>query len=114
MRLVQFSILLVFALTVIVALGMPTAIAESTTTVTPINDKVSLKKTVIAMHIPEDNIFPWGSVRGAASDYAERYPVIIQIYKGEYKLSNELSYMNNEELKKTQQDIIKAKLAPIK
>lgn len=34
----------------------------------------------------------------------------IQIYKGEYKLSNELSYMKNEELIKTQQEIIKAKL----
>ncbi len=83
MRLVQFSILLVFALTVISVLGMPNATAESTTTITPINDKISLKKTVIAMDIPEGNVFPWGSVRGAASDYAERYPVIIQIFKGE-------------------------------
>ncbi len=83
MRAVQFSILLVFALTVIVVLGMPNATAESTTTITPINDKISLKKTVIAMDIPEDNVFPWGSVRGAASDNAERYPVIIQIFKEE-------------------------------
>ena len=35
------------------------------------------------MTIPENNVLPWGSVRGAASDYVERYPVIIQIYKGE-------------------------------
>lgn len=73
---------LVFALAVIV-IGMPFATAESTTTITPINDKVSLKKTVISIDIPEDNVFPWGFVRGQASDYAERYPVIIQIFKGE-------------------------------
>jgi hypothetical protein len=59
------------------------AIAESTTTITPINDEVSLKKTVIPMNIPKDNIFPWGAVRGQASEFAERYPVIIQIFKGE-------------------------------
>ena len=84
MRLIHFSILLVFAMSVIiVGLDTPYATAESTTTVTPINEKVSLKKTVIPMYIPEDNVFPWGAVRGAASDYAERYPVIIQIFKGE-------------------------------
>ena len=83
MRLIHFSIMLVFALTIIVVLGTPYATAESTTTITPINEKVSLKKTVIPMYIPEDNVFPWGSVRGAASDYAERYPVIIQIFKGD-------------------------------
>jgi len=83
MRLSQFSILLVLTLTVIVVLGTQYAAAESTTTITPINDKVSLKKTVIPMYIPEDNVFPWGSVRGQASDHAERYPVIIQIFKGE-------------------------------
>ena len=82
MRLIQFSIVLVFALGIIVV-GMPFATAESITTITPINDKVSLKKTVISMHIPQDNVFPWGAVRGQASDYAERYPVIIQIFKGE-------------------------------
>ena len=35
------------------------------------------------MNIPEDNVFPWGSVRGQASEYVERYPVIIQIFKGD-------------------------------
>jgi len=59
------------------------AIAESTTTITSINDEVSLKKTVIPMNIPQDNKFPWGAVRGQASEFAERYPVIIQIFKGE-------------------------------
>ena len=66
-----------------IALNPASVMAESLTTVTPINDEVSIKKTVIPMYIPEDNVFPWASVRGQASDYAERYPVIIQIFKGD-------------------------------
>ncbi|MCV0401583.1 MAG: hypothetical protein K5777_06365 [Nitrosopumilus sp.] len=52
-------------------------------TVTPINEKVSLEKTITTMSVPEDNKLPWGTVRGGASDVAERYPIIIQFYKGE-------------------------------
>jgi len=33
------------------------------------------------MNVPEDNKLSWGTVRGGASDYVERYPVIIQFYK---------------------------------
>lgn len=70
-------------LALVVLLWTPEAMAENSTTITPINDELSLKKTVIPMTIPEDNTFPWGSVRGQASDFVERYPVIIQIYKDE-------------------------------
>ena len=35
------------------------------------------------MNIPEDNKLPWGAVKGSAFDNVERYPVIIQFYKGE-------------------------------
>ena len=52
-------------------------------TVTPINEEISLRKTVTTMSVPEDNKLPWGTVRGDASEYVERYPVIIQFYKGE-------------------------------
>ncbi len=52
-------------------------------TVTPINEEISLQKTITTMSIPQDNKLPWGAVKGAASDYVERYPVIIQFYKGE-------------------------------
>ncbi|QLH04993.1 hypothetical protein C5F49_06430 [Nitrosopumilus oxyclinae] len=52
-------------------------------TVTPINEEISLEKTITTMNVPEDNKLPWGTVRGDASDVAERYPVIIQFYKGE-------------------------------
>ena len=56
---------------------------QNVVTVTPINEEISLQKTITTMSIPEDNVLPWGSVRGSASDYVERYPVIIQFYKGD-------------------------------
>lgn len=56
---------------------------QDSITITPINEAISLKKTTTIMAVPENNELPWGTVRGAASDYVERYPVIIQFYKGE-------------------------------
>ncbi|HJJ23330.1 MAG TPA: hypothetical protein OQH54_06415 [Nitrosopumilus sp.] len=53
------------------------------TTTTPIDAETSLEKTITTMSIPDDNVLPWGSVRGGASEVVERYPVIIQFYKGE-------------------------------
>ena len=49
----------------------------------PINEKVSLETTTVTLSVPENNTFSWGTVNGPASDYAERYPVIIQFYKGD-------------------------------
>ena len=73
------SIMTVFGIMMI-----PGISAESShITVTPINEKVSLEETVTTMNVPEDNKLPWGTVRGGADDVAERYPVIIQFYKGE-------------------------------
>ena len=83
MKRVHFGLIASLIFTLVVLLYPTDAVAENTTTITPINDKVSLKKTVISMNIPEDNTFPWGAVRGQASEFAERYPVIIQIYKDE-------------------------------
>ena len=51
--------------------------------VTPINEKISLEKTTTTMSVPQDNKLPWGTVSGEGSDHVERYPVIIQFYKGE-------------------------------
>ncbi|MCV0392571.1 MAG: hypothetical protein K5790_04660 [Nitrosopumilus sp.] len=56
---------------------------QNSVTVTPINEEISLKQTITTMNVPEDNTLPWGTVRGAPSDYVERYPIIIQFYKGE-------------------------------
>ncbi len=55
--------------------------ASNQVTVTPINEEVSLEKTITTMSVPQDNKLPWGTVRGEASDVAERYPIIIQMYK---------------------------------
>jgi hypothetical protein len=52
-------------------------------TVTPLNEEISLQKTVTVMSVPDNNELPWGTVKGEASEYVERYPVIIQFYKGE-------------------------------
>ena len=58
------------------------AFAESSqTTVTKIDDEVSLEKTVTVMSVPEDNRLPWGSVYGKVNDPAQGYPVIIQFFK---------------------------------
>ena len=56
---------------------------EEITTIIPINEKISLEKTVTSMDIPKDVSLSWGAVKGEASDYAERYPVIIQFFKGD-------------------------------
>lgn len=56
---------------------------ENETTISPINEKLSIKKTTVSMNIPEDNTLSWGMVKGEASDYVERYPVIIQFYQDE-------------------------------
>jgi len=57
-------------------------IAETseTTTITPINEEISLQKIVTTMIVPEDNMLPWGFVTGSPSEYVERHPVIIQFF----------------------------------
>jgi hypothetical protein len=83
MNTLGISIAVILSLSIVMALNPTNVFGEGTTSITPINDEISLKKTVISMYIPEDNVFPWGSVRGQAAGYVERYPVIIEIFKGE-------------------------------
>ena len=74
------------AVTVLGIMMVPnTVIAETNQNeinVKPINEKVSLETTITTLIIPENNVLPWGTVNGVASDVVERYPVIIQFYKG--------------------------------
>ena len=56
---------------------------QNSISVKPINEKVSLETTTTILSVPENNTLTWGTVKGSASDYAERYPVIIQFYKGD-------------------------------
>ncbi len=76
------SIMTVFAI-MMVPNNISAHTSQNTITVTPINEEISLQQTTTTMSIPQDNILPWGTVVGSASDYVERYPVIIQFYKGE-------------------------------
>jgi len=82
------SIFLIASITAVFGIMMiPNDISAETNqniiTVTPINEKISLQKTVTTMNIPEDNELPWGVVSGYATNYVEGFPVIIQIYQGE-------------------------------
>ena len=57
--------------------------SQNSVTITPINEEISMKKTVTMMTVPSDNTLSWGTVIGGASEYVERYPIIIQFYQGE-------------------------------
>ena len=74
-------------MTVFVVMMVPNDIVAETNqnniNIKPINEKVSLETTTVTLSVPENNTFSWGTVNGPASDYAERYPVIIQFYKGD-------------------------------
>ena len=75
---------IIAVLGVISITNMPVVEAyENHVNVTPINEKVSLETTITTLTVPENNTLPWGTVYGTASDVAERYPVIIQFYKGD-------------------------------
>lgn len=56
--------------------------SQNLVTVTPINEKLSLEKTIVTMNISQENTLPWGVVKGVVSDHVEGYPAIIQFYKG--------------------------------
>ena len=56
---------------------------QNNISVTPINEKISLETTTTILSVPENNTLPWGTVYGVSSDVAERFPVIIQFYKGD-------------------------------
>ncbi len=77
------ALLIVSVMTVFGIMMIPEGVAQESTTITPINEETSLQETITTMNVPEENKLPWAYVKGDASDYAERYPVIIQFYKGE-------------------------------
>lgn len=62
-------------------LDVPAFAESSKTVVTPINNDVSLEKTIIPMSVPENNLLPWGVIKGKVNDPAQGYPVIIQFFK---------------------------------
>lgn len=77
---------IVIAAAVFASMALPqniSAESENLVSVIPINDEISIEKTVTMMDIPQDNTFPWGVVSGnTATDHiVDGYPVIIQIYQ---------------------------------
>ena len=82
MRMLAIAIVGLFALGLLITIPSSFAHTETTTNI-PINDEISLEKTITTMTVPEGNTLPWGFVNGKIADPVERYPVIIQFFKGE-------------------------------
>ena len=75
------SVMIVFG-AIIIPGNISAETSQNLVTVTPINEKLSLEKTIITMNISQENTLPWGAVKGVVSDHVEGYPAIIQFYKG--------------------------------
>jgi len=78
--LVVASIMTVFG-AIVIPNDVVAETSQNNVNVKPINEKISLETTTVTLSVPENNTLPWGTVFGAPSDVAERYPVIIQFYK---------------------------------
>ena len=64
-------------------IGMSPSFADSNTTVISTNNGIQPTKTVVPMVISSDNTMPWGFIEGTVDNYAEGYPVIVQIYQND-------------------------------
>lgn len=62
--------------------SISTAQEEITSTI-PLNEEISLERTITTMSIPEGNTLPWGFVKGKITEHVLNYPVIIQFFKND-------------------------------
>ena len=62
---------------------VPDAFSQTQTTIIPLSDEINLEKTTTIMSVPQGNTLPWGFVKGKIAEPVERYPVIIQFFKGD-------------------------------
>ncbi|WP_316504572.1 hypothetical protein [Nitrosopumilus sp.] len=53
---------------------------SQTTTITALDDELSIEETVMTLVIPENNTLPWAFVEGMIENPAPGYPVIIQFF----------------------------------
>ena len=53
------------------------------TEILSLNSIMSLEKTTILFHVPDNSELPWGFVEGKIANPVEGYPVIIQIFKND-------------------------------
>ena len=84
------SVLAVFAV-VMIPQSISAHSNQDSVTITPINDELSLKKTVTTMTVPEDNKLPWGAVKGSASEYV----IVPKILTHFLALQKFIQYMNS-------------------
>ena len=61
--------------------ALPALAQDTLTERVPLNGAVQLEKTTIPMHVPADNQFPWGHVKGTIQNPAEGYDVVIVMYQ---------------------------------
>ena len=54
--------------------------ADQTSEIIATNDDFQLVEIQVTLHVPSDNVLPWGAVYGTIKDHVVGYPVIIQIY----------------------------------
>ncbi len=75
----------VSAMAVLGMIGIPAIVSAEpnvgTVTVVPLNEEISMEKTVIPMNIPLTNTHPWGAVSGEPSEHVDGYAVVIQFYQ---------------------------------
>jgi post-segregation antitoxin (ccd killing protein) len=53
----------------------------SNTTEIQINGEIKVEKTTTRLSIPENNLHPWGIIKGKVTNPAPGHPVIIQFFK---------------------------------
>ena len=61
--------------------ALPALAQDAVTEHVPLNGVVQLEKTTIPMHVPADNQFPWGHVKGTIQNPADGYDVVIVMYQ---------------------------------
>ena len=57
--------------------------ADQTSEIVVTKGNFEVVETIIPMYISPENILPWASVSGIVENYANNYPVIIQIYQND-------------------------------
>ncbi|MDH3502757.1 MAG: hypothetical protein OEL69_09700 [Nitrosopumilus sp.] len=75
-----FSIGAILGLVMLIAPFSMSFAETSQTTTTPLDDKLSIEKTVMMLTIPESNTLPWAFVEGKIKNHALDFPVIIQFF----------------------------------
>lgn len=73
----------IFSILVLLTVNMQAFSFAETQNTFRLNDELILQTSEVIMNVPEDNVMPWGSVRGNVNEPASGYPVIIQFFNEE-------------------------------